>query len=537
MADVFISYASADRGSPTALESSLRAAGFTVWWDRELLAGRPYQEAIVTELNAAAAVIVVWSPKSVESDWVYSEARRGSDQDKLVQVRTPEVRIDDLPAPFDAFHCPLVDDVDAVLRAVSALVNGLVHRGASSESHEHGARRAPAAAGTLPRGTVTLLRADAEHDPQHAREFGDVWLEGLTRLRACVRQVLATHHGLALPADHGSAFVAFARAESAVTAAADLQRALSGPRAQDATSPVQVRVGVHTGAPLLHGDGYAGLDVDRTLGIAAAANPGQVLLSEATVALAGDLRTRDLGEHQLHDLPGRIGLHQLIDPDLPADFPPIRTLGAAGSLPTNLAPIVGRDEETAELAALLAGGDRLVTLVGPGGTGKTRLAVALAGQVASRYPDGVFFVPLSSVTAATDTWSAMAAVLELPPDRHGSKGFLEHVAGQRLLLVLDNLEQMDDTTAVVRAVLDAGRGIDVVATSRRPLHVTGEREYTVAPLALPRDRTPESVARSAAVRMFVEAAGRVRRGFTLTEANAAEIADLCAALDCRSRSS
>jgi predicted ATPase len=402
-----------------------------------------------------------------------------------------------------------------VLRAVRDLVGG----DGSAPAGGQAVRRRPAADGTLPRGTVTLLRAEVEQSVQQVHDLGDAWLAGLTRQRQICRDVIAGRHGQQVPADHDAVLAAFARAEDAVRAAAELQRALLEADWGEAP-PVATRIGVHTGSPQVYGDGYAGLDVDRTIRVAAAAHAGQVLLTDPTVALVEGVTTIDLGDHMLHEVPGRLGLHQLLDPDLPRDFPPVRTLGAAGSLPAHLAPMVGRDDELAELAALIDRGERLVTLVGPGGTGKTRLAVALAGEVAGRFPDGVYFVPLAPVTQAADVWSAMAGVLELPPDGQAPTGFLEHVAGRRLLLVLDNLEQIADGDVVVRDLLAAQPRLGVVATSRRPLHVAGEREHAVPPLA-----------EAAAVQMFVDAASRVRRGFALTQANADDVSALVAALD------
>jgi predicted ATPase/class 3 adenylate cyclase len=530
MADVFLSYASSDRDSPIALERALTHAGLTVWWDRELLPGRAYQEDIVAELNRAAAVVVVWSSGSVHSDWVYSEARRASDQDKLVQVRTEGVVIDDLPAPFDAFHCPLVADSGAVLRAVRALLAPDTDTPPDPRRH-----RAPARAGTLPRGTVTLLRADIANSAQLVHDLGDSWLAAVTRQRVISDAVWDAWHGQSLPADHDAALVAFARASDAVGAAAALQRGILEADWPDGAS-VGVRVGVHTGSPQLHADGYAGLDVERVVRVAAAAHPGQVLLTEATAHLVEmDLpaghHTLPLGEHQLHDIPGRLGLLQLVVEGLPREFPAIRTVGAAGSLPTNLTPIVGRTEEITELSAWVSDGERLVTLVGPGGSGKTRLAVALAGDVAPSFADGVFFVPLAATTTRADVWSGISRVLELPPDGQLPPGFFDYVADQRLLLVLDNLEQVADADAVVRELLESAPRVCAVATSRRPLHVAGEREYAVAPLSLAADGSLAAARSSAAVRLFVETAARLRRDFALTEANAADIAALCAAVD------
>jgi predicted ATPase len=534
MADVFISYASSDESSPREVATVLEDAGFSVWWDRDLVSGQRFQDAIVKELNSAAAVVVVWSPASVRSDWVYSEARRASDQRKLVQVRTPGLHIDDLPAPFDAYHCGPVTDHRALTEAVRSLVDRMTHRTPAAEGlPRQEVRRAPL--GELPRGTVTFVHAAVESSAERVHEWGDRWADALHAWRSLGQEIWARWHGHELPADVDSAMAAFARAGDAVSAAADLQRGVQA-TAWPATIELGVRIGVHTGSPQLLGDMYVGTDVDRAVQVALAGHPGQILLSEATVRLVEhDLppgrTSADLGTHRLHDVPGVIGLHQLLDDGLPRSFPPPRTRGAAGSLPVVLSALVGREQELAELRDLLAAGHRLVTLVGPGGTGKSRLAVALAAEVAGEFPDGVYFVPLHSATTAADMWSGAAEVLDLPPNGQQPPDFFDHIGDKRLLLVLDNLEQIPDADLVARELLASAPQVTVLATSRRPLHVGGEHEFLVPPLALPGGASRTEVARAAAVQMFVQAASRVRHGFAVTDENAADVAALCAALD------
>lgn len=386
----------------------------------------------------------------------------------------------------------------------------------------------------LPSGTVTLLFADVEGSTALVRELGEAWAEVLQRQRELCRQAWAAHEGHELGTEGDSFFVAFATADQAVTAAVDAQRALAA-QPWPGTTPLRVRIGIHTGSPMRTGEGYVGLDVHRAARVSAAAHGGQVLVSEATLALLTDGRDhQDLGEHALKDIPHRIRLHQVVAPGLERSFPPVRTQGGAGSLPTLMTPTVGRQGELAELRALLVDeGVRLVTLTGPGGTGKTRLATALAGEVAEAYPDGVFFVPLESATTGPEMWSGMAQVLDVPADGQVPPGFFDYVGHRRVLLVLDNLEQIADADAVCRELLVSAPHVSVVATCRRPLHVEGEHDHAVPPLLLPPDdgSTFEEIAASGAVQMFVDHARRAKRTFELTPDNAADVAGLCAALD------
>ncbi len=528
MADVFLSYSSADRELTRGLDAELVAAGYTVYWDDMLLSGERFQDALTAQITAAVAVVVIWTPTSVRSDWVYSEARRGVEQKKVVQVRTRDLTIDDLPAPFDAFHCPFLDDTDAVLRAVRSLAE-------PGDVGDLDARRSSAPLAALPTGTVTLVMAEAEASAQQIRDLGPSWLEILEQQREVCRSAWRAHRGRELKAESTSFSVVFATADDAVAAALDAQRSLRTVTLPD-DAQVGTRMGVHTGSPQRHEDGYVGLDVQKASRLAGAAHAGQVLVSESTARLLGtdpDLQLLDLGEHRFKDVAERIRVFQAMSADLTSTFPPIRSQGTPGSLPKPLGPTVGRETELAELRTMvLEEQRRIVTLTGPGGTGKTRLATALAASVADQFTDGVYLVPLQAATAADHVWTAMAQVLEIPPDGHIPPGFFGYVADRTTLVVLDNLEQVPDADEVVDVLLREAQHLTIVATSRRPMHVGGEVEYAVSPLSVPSvGSSVEEIGQAAAVQLFVEHASRVRKGFKLAADNAVDVARLCESLD------
>lgn len=365
----------------------------------------------------------------------------------------------------------------------------------------------------LPDGTVTLLFSDIEGSTRMVHALGDAWPELLARQRELCRSAWAAYGGHELATEGDSFFVVFAEAADAVAAAVEAQSRLAADTWPDGIA-VRVRIGLHTGSPVRLEDGYAGLDVHRGSRVSGAAHGGQVLVSEATLVAAGLTDGADLGWHQLEGLPDRMHLFQVVAEGLERDFPPIRSRGSLGGLPVVDGPILGRGAEVDELSRLLAAGTRVVTLTGPGGSGKTRLATEVAARVADRYADGVFFVPLVGAADGDEARTEVGRALGVTGDP------CAQVADLAALLVLDNLEQCAGADELVASLLAAGRSLSVVATSRRPLHVAGEHELAVTPLAI-----------EDASAMFAERAARVRRGFELTEANAEDVAAIVRQLD------
>jgi predicted ATPase/class 3 adenylate cyclase len=367
--------------------------------------------------------------------------------------------------------------------------------------------------GELTGGTVTFLFTDIEGSTRLLRTLGDGYPAVLLRQRELIVAASEAHGGHAFGTEGDAVFLAFHDAGSALTAAADAQRAL-GAEPWPADGSVRVRMGIHTGeAAILGGNDYVGLALHETARIAAAGHGGQVLVSAATVALsAGSLSDglglRDLGDHRLKDLTGPQRLAQLTGPGLPDRFPTLRSLeGRPNNLPAQLTSFVGRSQLT-QLVELL-GRSRLVTLTGPGGTGKTRLAIQAAAEALEAYPDGTWFVALETVTDPVLVPSEILGALDLqagagqpPVDR-----LLEHLRARTLLLVLDNLEQVVEVGPTIARLLREAPGLTVLATSRIPLHLSGEQELPVPPLGLPDGSEPGA---SEAVRLFLERAMAVR---------------------------
>lgn len=385
----------------------------------------------------------------------------------------------------------------------------------------------------LPTGTVTLLFSDIEGSTRLLHRLGDAYAKVLNTQRSLLRDAWSRHCGHEMGTEGDSFFVAFPDAYAAITAAVEAQRGLAGIE-WPANEQVRVRIGLHTGTPAIHNEAYVGMDVHRAARIAAAAHGGQILVSEATAKLVEDnasLGTLGLGEHLMKDIPRPERLFQVLAEGLPQDFPPVRTLGSTSSLPYAGLLLVGRDAEVAELVNILSSDHaRLVTLTGAGGSGKTRLAVAAAAHVAGN-SSRAYFCALETTTTAEEMWSTIAAALGVPAEQRNMPQLLEHARHLEGLLVLDNLEQIRDAGNVVDELLHAAPTISVLATSRTPLHVRGEREHAVPPLALPDGPELSASQSSAAVQLFVRQAALVRRAFSLTEHNHADIAAICARLD------
>jgi predicted ATPase/class 3 adenylate cyclase len=318
----------------------------------------------------------------------------------------------------------------------------------------------------LPTGTVTFLFTDVEGSTRLLEEHGAGYADLLAEHRRALRDAFAAHAGVEVDTQGDAFFVAFPTAGDAVAAAEEARAALE-------EGPIRVRMGIHTGEPIVTDEGYVGIDVHRAARIAAAAHGGQIVLSETTRRLAAldGPALRDLGEHRLKDLVQAVRLYQLGD----GEFPPLRTLDAT-NLPVVSIPLIGRERELGELVAMLSNGARLLTITGPGGTGKTRLALQVAAELVGKMHDGVFWVPLAGLSDAELLSSELAQAIGAPDDL---TGFLR---GRELLLLLDNFEHLLDAAPAVSTVLSAAGGLRVLVTSRAPLHVSGEREYRLEPL-------------------------------------------------------
>jgi predicted ATPase len=319
----------------------------------------------------------------------------------------------------------------------------------------------------LPTGTVTLLFTDVEGSTRLLHELGaEAYAEALAHHRGLIREACAAHGGVEVDTQGDAFFVAFASAGGGIAAARAAQEAL-------AAGPIRVRMGLHTGTPRLTAEGYVGEDVHLGARIAAAGYGGQVLLSVAARAHA-DGEVTDLGEHRLKDFADAVAIFQLGS----ARFPPLKTISNT-NLPRPASSFVGREREVGEVAALLRDGARLVTLTGPGGSGKTRLAIEAAAELVPAFKAGVFWVGLATLRDS-------ALVLDTVAQTLGAQDRLvEHIGTRELLLLLDNLEQVVDAAPDLATLVEACPNLRLLVTSRELLRVRGEVEYPVQPLAEP----------------------------------------------------
>lgn len=390
--------------------------------------------------------------------------------------------------------------------------------------------------GDLPTGTVSMLFSDIEGSTLLLTRLGRDYTEALDRHRRLLRSAWADGAGTEMGTEGDSFFVVFPTADGAVRAAVLAQRRLES-QAWPGGEQIRVRIGIHTGTPQLHQGDYVGMDVHRAARVAAAAHGGQVVLTSATAELAGgllpeDVWLKDLGIHRLKDLPEPERVFQLAIEGLQEDFPALRSLGASSNLPIPTTPLVGRERAVSELTSLIHAPDvRLVTLTGPGGSGKTRLSIEVASRIAATFPDGVFFVPLAMVASADVMWTSIADVLALPRGARSPQRLLEQVTHRAALFVLDNVEQLHGADDVVTQILGAARRAAILTTSRRALAVPGEHLYRVPPLPLPVRLNLSSARESAAVELFVQRARSVRPDFRLTADNVAEVVAICQHLD------
>ena len=338
----------------------------------------------------------------------------------------------------------------------------------------------------LPAGTVTFLFTDIEGSTRLLHEHGPRYAELLGNHREVLRDFFVRHGGVEVDTQGDAFFAAFGRASDAAAAAVEAQLGL-------ADGPIRVRMGIHTGEPLVTEEGYVGIDVHRAARIAAAAHGGQIVVSRtARDLIENGGALHDLGEHRLKDLIHAERLFQLGE----EDFPPLRTVDAT-NLPVTSGPLLGRERELDDVLTLLRDGSRLVTITGPGGTGKTRFALQVAAELVGTVRDGVFWVPLAALSDPELVSLEVAQTLGAHDDL---VGFLR---GRELVLLLDNFEHVLAASPAVATLLAASGDLRVLVTSRAPLHLSAELEYPLEPLPL-----------HDAVTLFVERARRIGRALS-----------------------
>ena len=389
----------------------------------------------------------------------------------------------------------------------------------------------------LPTGLVTFLFTDIEGSTALVQKVGTAEYQRLltehsTLLRAAVEEADGREFG----SEGDAHFFAFSSANGALRAAAEGQRALGGHPWPEGAE-VRVRMGIHAGRPERHGDNYVGVDLNRVARIAAAGHGGQIIVSEpvqSAVSPDGGVEFRDLGRHRLKDIVEPEHLYQVVGPGLRDEFPPIRSIDTRPKrLPAQLTSFVGRSQELADVAGLVAR-ERLVTLTGPGGSGKTRIAVAVADRLLPKFDDGVFFAPLAMIDDPELVPGAIASALELreAPDKTIREVVEEHLRDKALLLIADNFEHVITAAPVLAGLLEAAPKLSVLATSRELLRITGEREYAVPPLPVPAladDAT--TLEANPCIQLFANRAKAVRPDFRLTPENTLSVAEICRRLD------
>jgi predicted ATPase/class 3 adenylate cyclase len=394
------------------------------------------------------------------------------------------------------------------------------------------ARRGADESRALPAGTVTFLFTDIEGSTRLARDLENDWLDVILTHNRLLRDVWIKHHGVEVGTAGDSFFVAFAHASDGIAAAIEGQRVLA---THDWTPhpTVRVRMGIHTGEALVHNNDYVGLQVHAAARVSAAAHGGQILVTETTRSLA-EIPTQerlgfvDLGFHQLKDLPAELRLYQISGEGLDREFAAVRSLDLLrNNIPAPSSAFIGREVDRAELHAAIDE-HRIVTLLGPGGAGKTRLATEAALDRLERHVDGVWMVELDGVQDDVDAVvTAVAEVFRVreEPGENLMDGLVRHLRDRDLLVVVDNCEHVIQQASDLTAQILAGAPrVRVLATSREALNIPGERITPVAPL-------PVDDEGSAAVQLFVERVRLVRPEAVMRDEAISAAVIVCRQLD------
>jgi predicted ATPase/class 3 adenylate cyclase len=389
-------------------------------------------------------------------------------------------------------------------------------------------------------GTVTFLFTDIEGSTRLWEEEPERMRRALARHDAISRAAVESHRGLVVKSTGDGVHAAFDDALDALGAAVDLQQALADPATNGV--PLRVRCGLHAGIVECRDNDFFGTAVNRAARIMAAAHGGQVLVSQAVATLVNDrlipgIALRDLGVVRLRDLTSAVHVYQLLHPQLRADFPALRTLEATpNNLPQQLTSFIGRKRELTEVEKLL-GRTRLLTLVGVGGIGKTRLSLQLAASVMDQYSDGVWLVELAALADSRDVPLAVASVLGVTEvaGYPVAETLYRFAKDRKLLLILDNCEHLLHACAeLAKHLLQAGPDVRVLASSREPLHVAGETSYPVPALTIPKSDPTIALAdleQFEAANLFIDRARSAQPALQWTPQNVVAVANICRRLD------
>src|SRR5262245_61096232 len=398
-----------------------------------------------------------------------------------------------------------------------------------------------------PTGTITFLFTDIQGSTRLWEQHPEAMETALDRHNTLVREAIEANGGYVFKTVGDAFCTAFSVAPDALAAAVAVQRALFA-ELWGETGRLRVRIALHTGTASAHNGDYTGFTLSRVARILAAGHGDQILLSRVTEELINDqlpldVTLRDLGAHQLKDLSRPENIFQVLASGLPERFPPLKTLERrASNLPAQMTPLIGRVQEAAAACALLRRPDvRLLNLLGPGGTGKTRLGLQVASDMLDEFESGIYFVGLTPISVPGLVTATIAQTLGLKegsgqPVIESLKDFLRD---KHLLLLLDNFEQVVDAAPLLAELLAAAPRLKMLITSRAVLHLSGEHAFPVPPLALPDSASLQSASADVvsalshytAVELFIQRAQAVKPDFQVTTANAAAVAEICARLD------
>lgn len=535
---VFVSYAHSDDELVYPELEKLNLLGFNVWYDEGIQAGQDWTDQLAQRLSECAAVVYFVTPNSVLSRHCANEVHYALDLEKpmlIVQLR---------PAVLPPGQRMQLGSIQALIR--SELTDSEYQtklRGALSELMADSVAATTSGAPQLPMGMVTLLRLDIVAAHELALKIGDQFNDVLKTLRGLVGDLTRKNGGYEVEMRSDICMMAFTLARQAVQAAVDIQSACavtSWPQA----AMVQVRIGLHAGEPKLIDNQYFGVDVQRVVQIAAIANGGQILLSAETrkqvpdSALPSHVEVRELGTHRLRDMPFPELLNDLVVPGLPSEFSPVASLtNRPTNLPKALPSFVGRLRELEKICSIMEqDSTRILTLTGPGGTGKTRLSIEAARKLEPEFPDGVFMVRLAAITDPKLVIPAIAQTLGIKElaGQTPLQSLTHRLANSRLLLVVDNFEQVVDAANDLLELVQSASRVKIIVSSREALDLRVEKEFPVEPLQLPE---PDPMRRTApleeveSIQLFLLRVREHKPEFQMTPDNADDIAAICVKVD------